>query len=298
MKKFNLIFLGLAFLLPVTHAQKPIQIAEDSIAFSTFKAPGVVVCIPEVNFESVQKNWTKELESGTKSKVVYEKGELAIIGAIIKDISPTAVTVYSKLANQDSLVKMMVSIELKKDTYIESGSSEGELAKMETYLKKFAKNQYIALAEEQLKTEEKRLKDLEKELSSHQKDETGLEKSIRSDEKKIRESEDNLAMMNSELTTLTAEIAEQNVQLNALPEGTARDEKVKYIKGLEKKKKSLMNGIKKSNNTIDKSRDGIRDANKDIPKAQNMQKESSEKIAAQESVVRKFEEKLNVIKSY
>jgi len=298
MKKFNLMILCVALSLAGIHAQKPIKITEDSIAFSTFTAPGVVVCIPEVNYESVQKNWVKELESGTKSKAVYEKGEWSVMGAIMKDISPAALTVYSKLANQDSMVKMMVSMELKKDVYIEKGSSEGELVKMENRLKEFAKNQYIALAEEQLKEEERKLKELEKELSSHQKDETGFEKSIRSDEKNIREAEDNLVVLNNELNTLTAEIAAQNTELNTLAEGAARDEKTKYIKDLEKRKKKLMNDIKSANNHIDRSKDDIRDANADIPKAQTMQKEASEKIAAQESVVRKFEEKLNVIKSY
>jgi DNA repair exonuclease SbcCD ATPase subunit len=298
MKTINVLILLVILTSFGLSAQKPIVISEDSISFRSGKIPGLVVTIPEAVYESVKKNWEKEMESGTKSKAVYENGEWSIFGANLKKIFPTPVNVYSKLVDQDSLVKFMAAIELKKDVYVEKGSAEAELAQMKTYMKEFAKNQYTAVAEKQLEAEEKKLKDLEKALESYQKDEADLEKSINSDEQTIQEQENNLVVLNNELTALSAEIITQNSQLTSLTEGAAREQKEKYIKDLDKREKKLRNDIKSAENKISKSKDDIRDANNEIPKKQQLQKEMHEKVAAQEAVVRKYEDKLNKIKAY
>jgi len=162
-------------------SQKPIELKEDSISFGAHSYPGITVSIPEVAYESVQKNWVKALESGTKSKAVYENGVYTLFGGNIKEISPNPVNIYSKLDSRDSIVYLLATVELKKETYVQKGTAETELAGMKTYLKDFAKEQYLELAKKQLDEQEKALRTLEKELSSYQKDESDLEKSIRSD---------------------------------------------------------------------------------------------------------------------
>jgi hypothetical protein len=52
------------------YAQKPILVYDSSIKLINNYYPGIIVTIPEVNFESVQKNWIKAIESGTKSKAI------------------------------------------------------------------------------------------------------------------------------------------------------------------------------------------------------------------------------------
>jgi DNA repair exonuclease SbcCD ATPase subunit len=298
MKKISIPFLLIVLTATGLFAQKPINITEDSVSYRNVKHPGVVVCIPEVAYEPVQKAWVKILESGTKSKAVYENGEWSIFGARLKTVSETPVNVYSKLAAQDSMVKLMVLVELKKDVYVEKGSAETEMDNLKVMIKQFAKNQYTELAEDQYKAEDKKLRELEKELSSYEGDESKLEKSIRSDEKTIKEEEDNLAVLNNELTNLSAEAITENTQFSQLQEGAAKEEKAKYIKDLEKRKKKVTNDIKSAENQISKANSDIRDANAGIPKSQVLQKEVREKIAIQEAVVRKFEDKLNKIKDY
>lgn len=298
MKTINVLIL-LMFLTSLgIFAQKPIVISEDSVSFISGKLPGVVVSIPEGNFDAIKKSWEKEMEAGTKSKAIYENGEWSIFGANLKKISPTPVNVFSKLVNQDSLVLFMATIELKKDVYVQKGSAEAELTQMKAYMKEFAKNQYTEVAEKQLEAEEKKLKDLEKELSSYQKDEADLEKSINADEQTIQEQESNLVVLNNELTALSAEIITQNSQLTSLTEGSAREQKEKYIKDLDKREKKLRNDVKSAENKISKCKGDIRDANNEIPKKQQLQKEMNEKVAAQEAVVRNYEDKLNKIKAY
>jgi len=86
----------------------------------------LVVTIPEVNYETAEKDWIKELQAGTKLKVVTENKEMIISGANIKNISPDPVNINSKLINQDSSLFLMVSMELGKDKYIEKANGENE----------------------------------------------------------------------------------------------------------------------------------------------------------------------------
>ena len=196
------------------------------------------------------------------------------------------------------MVKLMVSVELKEDVFVEKGSYEAELEQMKNYLKQFAKDQYTEVAEGQLKEEDKKLKDLNKELSSYQKDESDLEKSIRDAEKTIKVEQENLVVLNNEESTLSAEIIKQNQDLNQLSDGPAKEGMAKSVKDLDKQKRKLMNDIESGNKKISKAQDNIRDANAEIPKKQSLQKELAEKVAAQEAVVRKFEDKLKTINTY
>jgi hypothetical protein len=284
------------FIFPGLFAQQPIQVYEDSISYGKSKYPGVLVTIPEANYEKLQKDWKKELEAKTKSKVVVENGEWSIFGANVKNLSPTPVNIYSKLNNLDSLVELRVAVEMKKDVFIERQSTE--MLGLQNYLKEFSKNQYLETAGSQLKVEEDTLRQFKKLLSDYEKDESKLKDNIKSAEKSIKEEEDNISVLNSELETLSSEIDNQNLQLSSMGEGATKDDKAKYIKDLDKKKKKLGNDIESSEKKIRKAKSEIEDAEKEIPEKQSLQEEVKKKIAEQELVVQKYEQKLAVIKSY
>jgi chromosome segregation ATPase len=296
MKNIPALLLALIIIIPGAFAQQPIRVYEDSITFGKNKYPGVVVTIPEANYERLQKDWKKELEARTKSSVVIENGEWSIFGANTKNLSPTPVNIYSRLNNLDSLVELRAAVELKKDVFIEKQSSE--MLKLETYLKEFAKNQYLETAGSQLKIEEDTLRQLKKMLSDYGKSESNLKEDIKSSEKLIKEAEDNISALNSELETLGSEIDNQNTQLSAMTDGSTKDDKAKYIKDLEKRKKKLGNDIESSEKKIKKANKEIDDANKQIPEKQSLQEDMKKKIAAQELVVQKYQQKLDVIKTY
>jgi DNA repair exonuclease SbcCD ATPase subunit len=295
MKNLSILLLS-AFIMPGVFAQQPIRVYEDSISFGKNKYPGVVVTIPEANYGKLEKDWKKELEARTKSKVVNENGEWSIFGANVKNLSPTPVNIYSRLSPVDSLIELRAVVELKKDVYVEKQSSE--MLKLETYLKEFAKNQYIETANSQLKVEEDTLRQLKKMLSDYEKSESNLKEDIKSSEKAIKEAEDNISALNSELETLQSEIDNQNTQFSAMADGSIKDDKAKYIKDLEKKKKKLDGDIESSEKKIKKANKVIDDANKEIPEKQSLQEEMKKKVAAQERVVQKYEQKLAAIKLY
>jgi len=279
-------------------AQKPILVTEDSLKVGNSLVPGLSVTIPEVDYEKTLKIWIRDLQSGTKSKVITETSDMSIFGAKIKEISPNPINVYSTLMNLDSMLQLTVSFELKKDMFIERATGETELVKAQNYLKEFAKNQYVDFAKAEADAEEKKLRDLERELSSLENEKSRLQKSIQSNNSTIASEKENIIVQNNELTTVSAALVEHNNQLSAMEEGPEQKEKMEYIKDLEKRKKKALNSIESSENKINRSNSEIDKATEEIPKNERMQEKVKEQIAFQEAVYQKYADKLKRIKSY
>jgi chromosome segregation ATPase len=291
----------LTFLLIFTigiKAQKPILVSEDSITFGKSKLPGLSVIIPEVNYEKTLKTWTRDLQSGTKSKLVTENNELSIFGAKIKEVSPNPVNVYSKLMNLDSAIKINVAFEVKKDRYIERSTGETDLTNAKLYLKEFARNQYIDLAKDQADAEDKKLRDLQKDLSSLEKEKTRFQKTIESDNTTIVTENDKITVQNNELASVTSEIIEQNKQLDLTSDDKTKNAKKDYINGLEKRKKKIQSMIETSQNNINKANNEIDKANAEIPRNDKTQEQANDKIEKQQAVCQTFADKIKNIKSY
>lgn len=140
---------------PGLNGQKPIKVIEDSVQFGNYLYPGFNVTIPEADYDRVLKNWVKSQETGTKSKVQTENGEMTIFGALVKQITPAPVNIYSRLMNEDTLTRLLVAIELKKDQYVEPASGDIQLTTAKNFLKEFAKDQYIDFIKDELAAEEK-----------------------------------------------------------------------------------------------------------------------------------------------
>jgi len=278
-------------------AQQPINVFEDSLKIGNSPVPGLSVTIPEAEYEKVLKAWLRDLQAGTKSKVVTENSEMSIFGAKIRDISATPVNVYSKLTRLDSMLQLFASFELKKDVYVER-SSGPEFTKAQDYLKEFAKNQYIDVAKGQADLEEKKLRDLQKELSSLENEKSRMQKSIQNDNNTILSEKDNITLQNNELDTVNAALIEQNDLLNTLEEGPAKKEKTEQIKELEKRKKKALNSIESSENKISRSSSDIDKATNEIPRNEKMQEKVREQIVMQEAVYQKYADKLKKIRSY
>ena len=298
----TIIFFVLFALLITTEAilygQKPIAVSEDTVSFKDAKYPGIIVTIPEFNFEATQKNWIKELQSGTKSKVVTEDKEMTIFGAINKDICPNPINIYSKFINQDTLLLLVTAFELGRDKFIEKASGENELTQAKLFLKQFAKEQYIDRVEDELSSENKFLKGLGNALENLQKDKLKFQKSIQSNKSDSIQAVNNIYIQNSEIAGLTKEIMDQNNQLISMQSGKVKDEKSDYIKGLEKKKKKAFNEIESLQNKIVKMNTENLQYMDDIVKNESDQEVMKGKVAQQELVVKKCEEKLAAVKAF
>lgn len=299
MKKFYfLVTLAIVFSALNAIGQKPIYISEDSVLVGNSLHPGLTVTIPEVDFNKTLKNWIKEQENGTKSKVVTDNGEMSIFGAIRKDISPNPINIYSILQNEDTLQFLMVSIELKKDQYVEPASGDIQMTAARNFLKDFAKNQYIDFIKDEVAEQEKILRELNNELNGLQKNESKTKKGAQSSKNVIRDEQDKLIVRNNELNQLSTEIINQNNLLISMEAGPGREAKAAQIKELDKRKSKLQREIQSADNKISKSKSRIDQADRALPRNDVDQQRMNERIGEQEAVVRRYMDKLNTVRNY
>ena len=278
--------------------QIPIIVSEDSLKFGKTTVPGLIVNIPEANYEKTLKIWIKNLESGTKSKVVTENNQMSIFGAKVKDISENPLNVYSQLTARDSTLQLFASFELGKDKYIEKASGEADFAKARDFLKQFAKDRYIEVAKDRADAEDKKLRDIQKELTSLEKEKTRLQKSIQTNNTTILNEKDNIAVQNNEVKTVSASITDNNSQVSGMDPGPSKDERLKYIKELEKRKKKALNSVESSENKVNNANNDIAKATSDISTNELMQEKVRERIVLQQLVLQKFTDKLTKIKEF
>lgn len=292
--------LAILVLIPFTgiKAQQPLLTMEDSLKVGNSYIPAISINIPEVSYDKTLKAWTRDLQSGTKSKIQTENGVMSIFGAIKRDINPTPMNVYSRLTEVDSALQLVVSFEMKKDQYIEKNNNEADFNKAENFLKEFAKAQYIEVAKDQADREDKILRDLQKELSSLEREKTRLQRSIQNNKSTINDANEAIAIQTNELNIVNGSLVNENSQLSTMEEGPAKKEKEVAIKDLEKRKKKAANALESAQNKIDRANRDIDDANAEIPKNEKQQEQVRNRIADQEAVYEKYADKLKKIKSY
>ncbi len=283
---------------PRLNGQKPIKVLEDSVQFGNYLYPGFNVTIPEAIFDNVLKNWVKLQESGTKSKVQTENGEMTIFGALIKEVSPAPVNIYSRLMNEDTLSRLLVCIELKKDQYVEPASGDIQMTSAKDYLKEFAKSQYIDFIKDELAAEEKILRDLNKELGNLQSSKARTQRTAKNNRSTVNDEQEKLLVKHNELSLLSNEIINKNNEMMAMPVGAGRDAMSKQIDELEKRRKKLQNEIGKAEKRVGKAKSAIDQADRSIPRNENEQDVMKSKIDAQQAVVQRFMDKLNTVKLY
>jgi hypothetical protein len=279
-------------------AQEAITLGEDSLMINKSLLPGMSVNIPEADHQKTLDSWIKTLQSGTRSTVVTENGEMTIFGANIRDVSGTPLNVYSRLAESDSALRLGVAFELSKDVYIEKATGDAEYTRAKSFIFNFAKNQYISVIEEQLKAEDSKLKDLEKELSSLERDGSGMEKTVRKSDRIISSEESKLADNNNRLTSLTAAISQHSMELPSIGSPEERETKEEYLKDLEKEKKKTLKAITKSEKKIRKAERALGKAKSNIPKIDRNQDDVKKRIDDQAAVVQQYTEKLNQVKNF
>jgi len=223
---------------------------------------------------------------------------MSIFGARLKDISIDPVNVYSILDNKGEVLKLVVAFELRKDQYIERSASEADYLKAEAFVKEFAKARYLDLVKAQLNEEEKKLHEIERQLSSLENANSKMQRSIQTGRNTIQSENDRLISLNNEMVSINSEIEQNNQLLATLEAGQSRDEKLKYMNELDKRKKKTLSSIQQAEKKIAKANDDITGAQKDIPGNERDQSKIREEIAAQDAVVQQFTNKFNTIRNY
>ncbi len=297
-RSYLILCLALLVAAPGLFGQKPIKVLEDSVQFGNYIYPGFNVTIPEAGYDKILKDWTKTQENGTKSKVQTENGEMTIFGAIIKEVSPAPVNIYSRIMNEDTLTRLLVCIELKKDQYVEPASGDIQLTAAKNYLKEFAKSQYMDFIKEELAAEEKILRSLKNELGSLESSKARNQRTAKNKRNTVNDEQEKLLVKHNELSLLSNEIINKNNEMMAMPVGAGRDAMATQVDELEKRRKKLQKEISQGENRISKAKSDIDQADRAIPRNENEQSVMKSKIDAQQAVVQSFIDKLNNVKLY
>lgn len=297
-RSYLILCLALLAAGPALFGQKPIKVLEDSVQFGNYLYPGFNITIPEANYDKVLKDWIKTQETGTKSKVQTENGEMTIFGAIVKEVSPAPVNIYSRLMNEDTLSRLLVCIELKKDQYVEAATGDIQLTSAKDYLKEFAKNEYMDVIKDQLAAEEKILRDLNKDLGGLESSKARSQRTAKNKRNTVNDEQEKLMVKHNELNLLSNEIINKNNEMMAMPVGAGRDAMASQVTELEKRRKKLQKEISQGENRISKAKSDIDQADRAIPRNENEQSVMKTKIDAQQAVVQKFIDKLNTVKLY
>lgn len=260
-------------------AQKPIKITDDSLKFGSSKMPAFSIVIPEADYDKTVKNWVKELQSGTKSKVVEKGDELSIFGAKLKKVSENPINVYSQIKPEAEGVNLKVAYELEKDKF-QGASDRGNVRE---YLFDFARDQYLSVANDQLQEEKKKLNELERELNSLQRDQERMEKSIKSNTISLAEEKARLNLLNNDLS---------DTSTNVGMAGREPDNK-----DLAKEQKKAEREMKATEKKISKAEEEVRDNERALPENRKQQELARQRVAEQDAVVKKFEDKMDAIKN-
>ena len=274
-----------------TKSQSPIEMSEATLDFGNSSIPGFSVTIPEADYENTMKNWVKQLESGTRSKVVTADDGLSIFGAKIKSISDNPVNVFSKLTAQDSAINLDVAFEMEKDKY--AGSSE--LSGAREYLVEFAVNQYLDIVNGQIAVEDKKLRELKSDLKSLERSQSRMKKSISSNEDQIRDNEEKLAELNNELAMITYELTRSETG-GMGNQGAVSDPD--RLKDLEKQEKKIRKEIRSIEKKLGNSEVEVSQDERAIPRNVSDQEDAKYLVEEQEAVVRQLENKRDAIKNY
>ena len=277
-------------------AQKPITLTPDSVKIGKTRIPGFSVTIPEVKLEALKASWVKTIEKGTKSKAIVDNNDITVFGAIIPNYEGGAVNIMSKASEQDSLCSLFVCFETKPDVYI--GKVSPEYDRLSKFLKKFAKEQYIIVAKNQLLAENDKLSELEKQLKSERKSTDKFKKNIQSADVNIEAERDKISGFEKEIEVTNSSIESISSSISSMDDGDAKKAKKSELKKLENKKKGLLKSINSSENKISKANTAIEDNNSNIVLKEATLKDLNERIVQQKLVITRFETKLETIENY
>lgn len=291
--------LGSAFLLFISIAsfcQTPILIEDTLRPMSKGLFNGYSTLVTNATLKAIEKDWPKYLAEGGKAKSVTTNGEIIIVGASIKNISPKPVTIYSKLLGTTQGVKLSAWFTENDTVFISKDSASEKHLAIEKYLRDFVIRELKQAAADELNTEKEKQIALEKELAVFVKLE---EKS----NKKINENQRAIQRANDAIATISSDEQHKDEQINAqkgMVENTAADANAnkgarQTLKDLKNDKKKLQKQIEAQGKIIDRLEKEIRYNQRTISDMKQKEELKSADIEKQKQTVRTAEAKLNSI---
>ncbi len=290
---------GLAFLLFVSicsFCQTQVLIEDTLRPISKGLFNGYSTVVAKAALKDVEKDWTKYIAEGSKAKAVAVNGEINIVGASVKNISPKPLIIYSKLLETTEGVKLSAWFTENDSVFISKDSVGEKHLAVQKYLRDFVVRELKQAATAELNTEKEKQTALEKELAGFVKLEEKSNKKISENQRSIQRANDNISSTNEDIQRKDGQISSQKsmVQTTAADANANKGAK-QTLKDFENDKKKLQNQIEAQGKTIDRLEKEIRDEQRNIADMRQKQELKSTDIEKQKQTVRNAEAKLNGI---
>jgi hypothetical protein len=312
MNKLKMLQFSLLFpcFLNTLNAQSPqLIVNEIKGVMSQGQQVGQEMIIPEIDaklVESAISKWAK----GYKAKLISPKKgavEYLIDNATIPTVSDNTVDIYAIVSAQAGGGVLFRTYADLGGTFLTSADHPQAFAAFERELIAFGKEQMIAFADNNVKTEEKHLSKLESELKSLQKDKAGYEKDIRNHtdniakrEQEIIQNESDQKLKEQQITIqqgIVQEVRMKRSSMGTMDEATKKllDNQVKTeeknLKTFENQLKSLRSNLAAAVKDIEKSRSTIAQREQDIIKNGQDQQTKEQQIDLQKKILEMVRQK-------
>lgn len=277
-------------------------------SFSVFAQPGISIdevsktivggsaqrnvykmLIQQAKKQDVIKGLKKQLEKGTKKKVILDNSNLLIERVVYKDFWSDSLVINIEVVEVEMGTVCYFAIDL--DTVPISSKTHPELdVKVKRYMRSFGIDMYEVAVNEEMDSEEKHLKSIEKDLKNALHENDKITQKIHNEKMSINDLNDEVSMNAADRDSKIGEIQVQKdrvMESNEL-EKDAEKEKLKVLKSDLKKIKKIN---KKLNKEIFKKENHIRDMELDIEKNVQLQESIHTRMTEQNGVVEEVRKK-------
>lgn len=301
MKKTILLFISLFLGMSILYSQVTIEVKEEIKTISRGDQPAFVVEIPNGDYKTIEKEWIRFLEDGTRLKVEAVSNELNIHGALFKNITLDSVNVYSSVYKLDSSIRVIACFELDS-VFISSLSGNPRqielAAALKSAVREFAVEQYIDVYKEKLEAENKQLQTLEKERLDKENAIEKNQKSIKGDEESIRRSEENIEIIEGDIELKNTEIKNKKAVVASLKSYDPEGYKVadKELNGLEREKNKMEKEREKEHKNIVEYNNDIKESERSIKMLEEEVEGIEQQIADQKDRITQIKDEKDRIK--
>jgi hypothetical protein len=188
MKKITLLCVGLS--LCFTSWGQKIKVHESRESIGGGSNNALVVTIYGADVSDVQKEW-KSMMKDYGAKVSTSKGEMFANNAVIKDMGPKTMDIYTRFDDKKGEIEMVVGFDLG-GAYLNSSQHSDKYKVAEKILHDFAVKMTTEALNDQLKTQQKALDKLTGQEKDLEKDTKNLNSDIVDYQNRIKKAQDQI----------------------------------------------------------------------------------------------------------
>ena len=295
MKK-SIAIISLLFISIVSFCQTQVLIEDTLRPMSKGLVNGYSTIITKATIKDVEKDWTKYMMEGAKTKPVSSNGEINMVGAVVKNISTKPINIYSKLLETLEGVKLTAWFTENDSIFISKDSNSEQHLAVQKFVRDFVIRELKGAATKELNAEREKQKVFEKELAGFIKLEEKSNKKISENQRAIQRAKDNITSTNGDIQRKEEQIISQK----GMVEKTAADPNAnkgakQTQKDLESGKKKLQNQNESQGKIIDRLEKEIREEQRNIEDMKKKEDLKKADIEKQKLMVLNAETKLNAI---